>query len=214
MTYLEKCISNWGCIRNDLHDLAMVSDTSKRGFGAWMGVDYFFGVWEGYSVKSVSSDHQEHAPRMDNVKVHEGSINVYELWPVVVGLKRWAAKYMNSKVNIVTDNMQVLAMINTGWSKNRLCMEWLRELFWVCFIHNIELFVTYINTKDNILADHLSRLPYKGVVTKYELALLSANMPSIYSVCPPESPKCPAGVGPRRSGAHGKVGVQIPDEEV
>ena len=42
---------------------------------------------------------------------------MYELWPVVVGLKRWAAKYMNSKVNIVTDNMQVLAMINTGRSK-------------------------------------------------------------------------------------------------
>ena len=44
-----------------------------------------------------------------------------------------------------------------------------KGVVWVCFIHNIELFATYINTKDNVLADHLSRLPYKGLVTKCEL---------------------------------------------
>ena len=99
---------------------------------------------------------------MDNIRVHKKNINVYELWPVVVGL-------------------QVLAMVNTGRSKNKLCMEWLRELYWTCFIHNIELHASYINTKDNVLADHLSRLPYRGVPGKCESYLLDTNMPSLYS---------------------------------
>ena len=163
-------------IRNRVVDLPMVSDASKRGFGAWMGRDYFYGFWEGYSASGVGPGHEELPPQMDNIKVHEGNINVYELWPVLVGLKRWCRFFPNSKLNVVTDNMQVLAMVNTGRSKNRLCMEWLRELFWVCFIHNIELHATYINTKDNILADQLSRLPYKGVVDKCKATLTDAKM--------------------------------------
>ena len=163
-------------IRNSIHNKPMVSDASKRGFGAWMGSDYFYGCWEGYTVKGVSTDHEELSPSMDNIKVHEGNINVYELWPVVIGLRRWAKDYSNSKVHIITDNMQVLAMINTGRSKNKLCMGWLREIFWVCFIHNIDLFATYIKSEDNILADHLSRLPYKGYVSKCIKSLDDANM--------------------------------------
>ena len=119
------------------------SYNSVSGFGAWCGTDYFYGCWSGYSAGLECNGHRELAPEMDNIKVHEGNINVYELWPVLVGLKRWAHLYVNSEVNIVTDNMQVLAMVNTGRSKNKLCMSWLRELYWTCFIHNIELHATY-----------------------------------------------------------------------
>ena len=137
----------------------MISDASKRGFGAWMGTDYFYGFWGNHRVEGISNSHMESPPIMDNIRVHEGNINVYELWPVLVGLRRWARHYSNSRVSVITDNMQVLAMVNTGRSKNKLCMEWLREIFWVCFIHNIELFASYIRSEDNVLADHLSRLP-------------------------------------------------------
>ena len=116
--------------RRELVDLPMVSDASKKGFGAWMGSDYFYGCWEGYHVKGIGKLHEEQAPEMDGIRVHRNNINVYELWPVLVGLKRWGFKYKNKKINIVTDNMQVLAMVNTGRSKNKLCTDWLRELFW------------------------------------------------------------------------------------
>ena len=79
--------------------------------------------------------------------------------------------------------MQVLAMVNTGRSKNKLCMDWLRELFWTCFIFNIELHATYIRSKDNVLADDLSRLPYKGVVDRCSKNLVAYNMSdSLFSV--------------------------------
>lgn len=175
-------------IRKNMHHLPMVSDASKRGFGAWCGSDYFYGCWEGYSAGLKHNVHSEPAPEMDNIKVHEGNINVYELWPVLVGLKRWAHLYVNSKVHIITDNMQVLAMVNTGRSKNKLCMSWLRELYWTCFIHNIELHATYIRSEDNILADQLSRLPYKGYLNKCITTLSSNNM------CCSLSSKCPGKV--------------------
>ena len=108
--------------------------------------------------------------------VHDRNINVYELWPVLVGLKRWGHLYKNTRVHAITDNMQVLAMLNTGRSKNKLCMEWLREIFWLCFVYNIEIFSTYIKSEDNVLADHLSRLDYNKVPEKCTKFLLDNNM--------------------------------------
>ena len=39
-------------------------------------------------------------------------------------------------------------------------MGWLRELFWVCKIYTIRLVPHYINTKNNLVADTLSRILY------------------------------------------------------
>ena len=101
---------------------------------------------------------------------------MYELYPVLVGLKRWSHRYKNTRIHAITDNMQVLAMLNTGRSKNKLCMSWLREIFWLCFIHNIEIYATYIKSEDNILADQLSRLNYKNVPAKCNKTLLDNGM--------------------------------------
>ena len=155
----------------------MVSDASTKGFGAWCGADYFYGSWtHGEQLYDKGCGHQVEPPVLDNLFVHEGNINVYELYPVLMGLKRWAKSYSNTRVHCITDNMQVLAMINTGRSKNKLCMEWLREIFWICFIHNIEIYATYIKSKDNILADQLSRLLYKGMQDKCTITLHENNM--------------------------------------
>ena len=55
-------------------------------------------------------------------------------------------------------------------------MSWLREIFWLCFIHNIEIYATYIKSEDNILADQLSRLNYKNVPAKCNKTLLEYGM--------------------------------------
>ena len=62
------------------------------------------------------------------------------------------------KQKVVTDSTQVLYMINTGRSSNKCCMSWLREISWLCFVFNLDLFAVYINTKDNLFADALSRV--------------------------------------------------------
>ena len=163
------------CIIQDLHPLPMYSDSSFKGFGAWLGKDYLLGFWDHDDVcpeALAGCSHLAPAPEIPVAK----NINVYELWPLVAGLKRWGHFFKNSRLHFITDNMQVLAMINTGRSANRTCMSWLREMFWMCFILNIDIFASYISSADNVLADALSRVPYTGMASKCQSLLDSNNM--------------------------------------
>ena len=146
-----------------LHSVPITSDSSNKGFGAWAGKDWFFGTWCDQLDFDPGCGHCELPPLLQRVPKN---INVYELWPIVVGVRRWGHHYKNSRIHLVTDNMQVLAMINTGRSSNATCMSWLRELFWACFLGNFDLHATYIKSSDNVLADQLSRLCYPGTPIK------------------------------------------------
>ena len=57
----------------------------------------------------------------------------------------------------MTDNTQVMHMLNTGRSSNGKCMSWIRELFWLAVKANFHFKSVYINTKNNIICDALSR---------------------------------------------------------
>ena len=162
------------CIIRNTHPVPMYSDASFMGFGAWLGKDWIFGVWDEPSTPPIDPGcgHLSAPPEAGVPR----NINVCELWPLVVGLKRWGPHFANFRVHLITDNMQVLAMINTGRSCNRICMSWLRELFWLCFIWNFDIFATYIKSEDNVLADALSRVSYSGVPEKCLNLLQSSNM--------------------------------------
>ena len=164
------------CIIREVHPLPIYSDASFKGFGAWVGKDFLFGYWDEQDASQDFPEGCSHLSPPPEVSLARPNINVYELWPLVVGLKRWAHFYENSRLHFITDNMQVLAMINTGRSSNPVCMSWLREMFWVCFINNIDIFATYIPSADNVLADALSRVSYPGVSAKCLAELDYNNM--------------------------------------
>lgn len=130
------------------------TDSSGSGFAAWHLNDYLFGFWgnHNYSCKHVS-----HPPEFNELS--NSSINIKELWPVVAGLKKWGDRWKDQYVLLHSDNTQVITMVATGRSKNTQAMCLLREIFWICALYNIDLRATYINTKDNQLADKLSRIP-------------------------------------------------------
>ena len=176
--WLAFCASFNGraCIIKDLHPIPLYSDASFLGFGAWMGLDWFYGHWAPDHCSTTIPPGCGHL--LDPPKFEETpkNINVYELWPVILGVHRWAPHFRNSRMHIVTDNMQVLAMINTGRSSNKLCMSWLRELFWTCFINNTDVHASYIKSEDNVLADALSRSGYRGIPSKCSELLLTYNM--------------------------------------
>ena len=86
--------------------------------------------------------------------------NELELWPILVGVKTWIPELINKSVQIYIDNTQVFYMIRKGISSNATCMGWLGELFLVCKIYIIRLVPPYINTKNNLVADTLSRILY------------------------------------------------------
>ena len=89
------------------------------------------------------------------------NINELVLWPIISGLRVWYPDLKGKSVSIFTDNSQVYhIMVRKGTSSNRTCMQWLREIFWICKINQIRLVPYYINTKNNLVADTLSRILY------------------------------------------------------
>ena len=132
--------------------IQVYSDSSGYGFGAHIEDDYFWGVW-GENVRLCS--HQENPPINE---VYQDHINITELWPVVVAIHKWGVRWRNCSVMMVTDNTQVQGWVNTGRSTNPYAMSWLRELFWVSAFYNISIKSSRISSKDNMIADGLSRL--------------------------------------------------------
>ena len=158
------------------HEHAMVSDASFKGFGVYMGRDWCAGTWDENDFILLSSDCNHIVSKPISEFVDFGNINVLELWPILVGIKRWASVLRDKRVVVYTDNTQVLFMMLNGKSSNTTCMHWIRELFWVCAIFNIEISPKYINTVNNLVADTLSRLPYANVSGKLENLLTGSNL--------------------------------------
>ena len=132
-----ECFKGRACILQDLHPVPMYSDLSFLGFAAWMGKDWLMVCWTQEDVPhefNFGCSHLCDPPSFDSAPKN---INVLELWPVVVGIKRWGPFFRNCYLHVITDNMQVLSMLCTGRSANKLCMSWLRQYFWMCFLWNI-----------------------------------------------------------------------------
>lgn len=161
---------------NSVFPGVLVSDSSLRGFGAYLNSDWIAGTWPGVSPLIIDSQcsHISPAPAF-NVTSFD-NINMLELWPILVGIHRWYKLFKNQTVSLWTDNTQVLGMLRKGSSINRVCMDWIREIYWVCVIHNIDLVPAYISTEDNTLADALSRI-------RYSPSISTSTLDSINSLC-------------------------------
>ena len=58
-------------------------------------------------------------------------------------------------------------------SQKKCCSN---ELFWMCSIYNIDILPRYINTRSNVIADALSRIPYSESITGEENLLNGSNL--------------------------------------
>ena len=138
--------------------IPLETDSSFSGFGCKWGNDWCAGVWD-MPVHILSEFIPlEHCAEGPNAGANGLDINVLELWPVLQAVKKWGSSWSNTKVKVITDNTQVRQMINTGRSSSVMCMQWLRELFWVTVVYNIHLVASYIKSENNVLPDFLSRL--------------------------------------------------------
>ena len=135
------------------YELPLVSDSSLKGFAIYKGDKWPAGSWDnslklednscGHIISSLSCDLYD-----------KTNINELELWPIISGLRVWYPELKGKSVSIFTDNTQVYHMVRNETDKT--CMQWLREIFWICKIYQIRPFPYYINTKNNLVADTLS----------------------------------------------------------
>lgn len=150
------------------------SDASLLGFGSICGNDWFCGSWTKPAPIENECSHFVNPPVIPEHDI--ANINVLELYPVLEGLSRWKNLFRGHRVALVIDNLQVFYMIRTGRSVNKTCMLWLREIFWLCALNDIEITSEYIPSSENVIADTLSRLDYQSVSSRINELLDGCDM--------------------------------------
>ncbi|CAC5361191.1 unnamed protein product [Mytilus coruscus] len=118
-------------------DLFFSCDACLTGFGGMSGSEYF------------------HCEFPEFVSEHNFYINALELLTVIVCLKVWAIK--RKKICIYCDNNVSVQFINKGRTRSRILQSCLRDLVFVCAVQQSEIKAIHVSSKDNQVADLLSR---------------------------------------------------------
>ena len=120
------------------------SDAAKKsngyGYGAFFDSHWIFGKWE-----------------HEFLVVHDPSIEYLELFTLCAGIFTWAERLQNCRIIIFCDNQAVVSMVNNLTSGCKNCMVLLRLLVLNGLYYNRRILVKYVKSRDNILADALSR---------------------------------------------------------
>ena len=125
----------------------LASDASGSwGCGAWFRSHWFQLPWDDHSAGL--------------------SIMVKELLPIVLACAVWGREWEKSCVQCLCDNQAVIACLRSRTTRERHCMHMLRTLAFVEARHDFTLRVQYINTKENHLADDLSRNNFSSFLSK------------------------------------------------
>lgn len=120
---------------------ALSTDASIDGGAAFMDGDWFYTHW--------NTDFSGIAP------MH---INLKELFVVLLSCRRWCHKWKDKCIALFTDNTTTLFVVNKGSMRNTDGMLMLREIFYLQAVYNFKLIAHHVKSKDNVIADALSRL--------------------------------------------------------
>ena len=95
------------------------------------------------------------------IEKEDPSIEFLELYAFTAAILAWGKEIRNCRVTIFNDNQAVIGMINKLTSRCPQCMKLIRILVLDCIHYNRRLFVQFVPSKQNILADSLSRLNFR-----------------------------------------------------
>ena len=113
----------------------------KGGFGIFFSGQWAYGKWpDNWVVEGITRD-----------------MTLLELFPVVVALTIWSDKLRNQWVHFHVDNQAVVQVINSQTCKSDRVMNLVRHMVLTLLVNNIRIKATYVSSKDNIIADSISR---------------------------------------------------------
>ena len=133
------------------------------GMGGYCMTEWFYQVWDSTFI-------QKHNP----------SIEYLELYAVTTGVLLWIHKFQNKRVVIFTDNESVTNMVNNNTSGCRNCMVLVRLIVLECLIWNVRLDAKFVRSKDNKIADALSRCQwdcFANLVKDKNMAIFLTKIP-------------------------------------
>lgn len=93
----------------------------------------------------------------------ELTIQIAELYSILLGISLWINHIVNKRVIVFTDNESVMYMLNKSTSSCPICMKMIRLITLWSMQCNTRIFSWHIKTIQNTSADLLSR----GEVTKF-----------------------------------------------
>ncbi|XP_050390001.1 uncharacterized protein LOC126808959 isoform X3 [Patella vulgata] len=114
---------------------------SSKGYAAVLNSKWFYGTWP---------------PQMQTM-----SINVQELFPIVLAIEHWGPLLRNHKLLVLSDNECVVFVINKATSKCPHLMKLIRRLILAAIKYNILIRSKHIQGKSNLVADCLSRFKFQ-----------------------------------------------------
>ncbi|KAK3241736.1 hypothetical protein CYMTET_48530 [Cymbomonas tetramitiformis] len=137
--------------KEDVHEDAFATDASlRKGMGGHCQPDYFLISWEDLA----EMPQRDFYPFTSKAKSH---INYLELFAVWWALALWAHRLSGWTLVVRIDNQCALTQVDKFWGPVEY-IPLLRKIFYLCAQHDIRLRPKYISSKDNLLADLLSRL--------------------------------------------------------
>ena len=116
------------------------SAAKQLGFGCIFNTRWIWGNWNPQFITD-----------------EEPSIEYLELFALCAGIFTWNYLLSNCRITIFCDNTSVVATVNNLTSSCKNCMVLIRLLTLNCLKFNRRIRVNYVSTKDNFLADSLSR---------------------------------------------------------
>ena len=128
---------------------SVYTDACQAGGGAVYGQDWIYTNWD-LDWPEVSSFH----------------INYKEVLAILVAALRWAPKWANRRIYILSDNTTAVSVINRGTTRHQVVMEGMRCLFWLSAKFNFHLTARHIPGVKNVAADSASRLHEPGQLNK------------------------------------------------
>ena len=132
-------------------------DASKWGYAAICDSDWIVGAFQKDVNKRLISQLGHHLCIPDDC-ICSGHINIQEMCAIIAAARTWTSTWRNGCIMFIMANCTIEAALSTGRSLCKEVMELLRELYWISFVCNFEYKAIYIKSKDNKLADALSRL--------------------------------------------------------
>ena len=85
------------------------------------------------------------------------NIAYLEMWALILALKVWGASLRGTKITMLCDNQSVVSVLTYGRSRDIFLQDGMREVAYLCAVHECEIKLQYIPTHVNLVADALSR---------------------------------------------------------